>query len=98
MRANVAALSGLKIMNDPEAMFQEGWLLCDVGEHAAGIDFLRRAVDKGYTVAPTLEQAPAFDALRGDPAFERLVADARAGCDQALAAFRESGGERLLGR
>jgi TolB-like protein len=58
MRANVAALSGLKIMNDPEAMFQEGWLLCDVGEHAAGIDFLRRAVDKGYTVAPHARAGP----------------------------------------
>jgi hypothetical protein len=98
MRTNIAALAGLGIMNDPEAMFQEGWLLCDAGDHAEGLKFLRRAIDKGYTVAATLEKAPAFDALRGDPEFERLVADARAGCDQALAAFRESGGERLLGR
>ncbi len=58
MRTNVAALEGLKIMNDPEAMFQEGWLLCDVGEHAEGMKFLRRAIDKGYTVATTLAERP----------------------------------------
>ena len=27
----------LKIQDDPEAIFQEGWLLCDVGEHARGL-------------------------------------------------------------
>ena len=27
-------MGGMKIMEDPEAMFQEGWLLSDVGEHA----------------------------------------------------------------
>jgi tetratricopeptide (TPR) repeat protein len=98
MRTNVAALDGLKIMNDPEAMFQEGWLLCDVGEHAEGMSFLRRAIDKGYTVATTLAGGPAFDALRGDAAFRQLLADAESGRQQALADFRESGGERLLGR
>ncbi|HEY7924286.1 MAG TPA: protein kinase [Vicinamibacteria bacterium] len=98
MRTKVAALEGLKIMNDPEAMFQEGWLLCDVGEHAEGMKFLRRAIDKGYTVATTLAEGPAFHALRGDAAFQQLLADAESGRQQALAAFRESGGERLLGR
>jgi hypothetical protein len=79
-------------------MFQEGWLLCDVGEHAEGMSFLRRAIDKGYTVATTLAGGPAFDALRGDAAFRQLLADAESGRQQALADFRESGGERLLGR
>jgi eukaryotic-like serine/threonine-protein kinase len=87
----------LKIQDDPEAMFTEGWLLCDVGEHAAGFESLRRSVTKGYFVAPTLKHAPQFDALRDDPAFAELVADAEAGRERALATFRESGGERLLG-
>ena len=26
-----------KIQDDPEAMFQVGWLLCDVGKHEAGL-------------------------------------------------------------
>ena len=53
---------------------------------------------KGYTVAPTLAGSRAFDALRSDPAFQELLAEAEAGRQQALHAFRESGGERLLGR
>jgi hypothetical protein len=48
-------------------------------------------------VAATLAERPQFDALRGDPAFQKLLADAQAGHAKALAAFREAGGERLLG-
>ena len=98
MLAAVSAFSGLKIMDDPEAIFQLGWLFCDAGEQERGLDYLRRAVDKGYFVAPTLSGRPQFDALRGDPAFRELLTRARAGREEALAAFREAGGERLLGR
>jgi tetratricopeptide (TPR) repeat protein len=98
MLAGITVLSGLKIMDDPEAIFQEGWLLCDAGEHAAGLVQLQRAVAKGYFAAPTLAGHRQFDALRGDPAFEELRAQAEAGRDRARAAFREAGGERLLGR
>jgi serine/threonine protein kinase len=96
-RAALASLDGLKIMEDPEGIFQVAWLLCDLGEHAQAMDGLRRAVDKGYAVASTLAHRPQFDALRGDPAFRRLLADAEAAREKALAAFREAGGERLLG-
>jgi TolB-like protein len=95
---NMSDLEGLKIRDDPEAIFQEGWLLCDVGEHQRGLGFLRRAVEKGYFVAPTLTGSRHFDALRGDPGFEEVLALAQAGRDRALTAFREAGGERLLGR
>ena len=73
-------------------------MLCDVGEHQRGLDVLKRAVARGYFVAPTLSKSRQFDALRGDPAFQALLADAEAGRQQALAAFRAAGGERLLGR
>jgi tetratricopeptide (TPR) repeat protein len=97
MLAQVSAWGGFKIMEDPEAIFQTGWLLCDVGEHQRGLEDLRRAVRKGYSVAPTLASSPAFDALRSDPAFQELLAEAEAAREQALAAFCESGGPRLLG-
>jgi tetratricopeptide (TPR) repeat protein len=97
MLAAQSAFSGLKIMDDPEAIFQEGWLLCDAGEYERGLDYLRTAVAKGYFVAPTLAGSRHFEALRSDPAFHRLLAKAEAGRRQALAAFREAGGERLLG-
>jgi TolB-like protein len=98
MLAGVPALGALKIMEDPEALFQIGWLLCDVGEHGPGLDHLRRAVGKGYAVAPTLSSSPSFDALRSDRGFQQILEEAEADRQRALAAFREAGGERLLGR
>jgi len=95
---NMAALGGLKIRDDPEAIFLEGWLLCDVGAHQQGLPYLRRAVEKGYFAAPTLTGSRHFDALRSDPGFQEVLALAEAGRERALAAFREAGGERLLGR
>ena len=92
------SLGKLKIDDDPEAIFQEGWLLCDVGEHEQGLPYLQRAVAKGYFVAPTLSSGRAFDAMRSDPGFQALVMEADAGRERALAAFREAGGDQLLGR
>ena len=63
----------------------------------AGLFHLRRAVAKGYFVAPTLANAPAVRRHSRQPAFQRLLAEAEAGRQRALAAFREGGGERLLG-
>ncbi len=92
------SLGRLKIEEDPEAIFQRGWLLCDIAEYGRALDCLRRAVAKGYFVAPTLAGRPQFDDLRGDPVFQAVLADAAAGRLRAQAAFREAGGERLLGR
>jgi hypothetical protein len=97
MKTHPARMSGVRIMEDPEAIFLEGWLYCDVGEYEHGLVRTRRALERGYTVAPTLAQAPAFDGIRHDPAFRELLARCEAGRDLALAAYREAGGERLLG-
>jgi serine/threonine protein kinase len=91
-------LGSLKIMDDPEAMFQEGWLLCDVGEMGRGLEKLGQAVAKGYFVADTLAVAPAFAPIRDDPAFRAVVARAEEGRQHALAAFRDAGGDGLLGQ
>jgi serine/threonine protein kinase/tetratricopeptide (TPR) repeat protein len=91
-------LATLKIQDDPEAMFQEAWLLCDAGAFDAALVYLQRAVAKGYNAALTLENSRHFDPLRAEPAFQRLLADAHAGRDRASEVFREAGGERLLGR
>jgi len=92
-----ATFRALRIQEDPEAIFQEGWLLCDLGEHARGLAFLQRGVAKGYYPVATLASRSQFDALRHDPAFMALEAGAAAGRQRALAAFRDAGGERLLG-
>ena len=53
----VSMIPGLKIRDDPEAIFQEGWMLCDVGDYEQGMFCLELAVSKGYLAAPTLAQA-----------------------------------------
>jgi serine/threonine protein kinase len=87
----------LGITDDPEAIFQEGWLLCDAGIPDRGLPKLGEAVEKGYFVASTLSVAPAFAALREDPAFRRILAGAEEGRRRSLAAFRDAGGPRLIG-
>jgi len=96
--ASLATLHGIKVQSDPEAVFQEGWLLCDLGEYENGLGFLQRAVANGYFVSRTLASRSEFDPLRGDPVFQAIVADAEAGRRRALDAFRQAGGERLLGQ
>jgi serine/threonine-protein kinase len=95
--AGVTMSAGLKIREDPEAIFQEGWMLCGVGAHEQGLSGLELAVSKGYHVAPTLARSPQFDPLRGNPRFSEVLAAARAGRERALAAFRAAEGEALLG-
>jgi TolB-like protein/predicted Ser/Thr protein kinase len=98
MVSTLAAFGSLKIFDDPEAIFQEGWLFCDVGDHERGLGYLQRAVARGYFVAPTLARWPQFDALRDVPAFQALLAEAEAGRERARIAFRDAGGDRLLAR
>src|SRR4029450_4004044 len=92
MRTLRQSFVGLRIMDDPEAIFQEAWLYCDVGEFEHGLELLRRSVSKGYFVAPTLATRSHFDGLRGDSAFRELLGEAEAGRAAALAAFDEAGG------
>ena len=98
MLAAQSSLSELKIMNDPEALFQIGTLFCDVGEFGPGLNYVQRAIERGYYVAHTLERRTQFDAVRDQPVFQSILAAAHDGRARSLAAFRAAGGERLLGR
>ena len=98
MNATGSIMTPLKIFEDPEAIFQEGWLYCDAGDYVRGLEYLQRGVAKGYFAAPTLTRWPQFDPLRDTPAFHKLLSDAEAGRQRALAAFRDAGGELLLAR
>ena len=98
MIASLSVLGPLTLHDDPEFVFRVGWLLCDVGEHEQGLLYFRRALAKAYFVAPTLSASRSFDPLRSDPRFQAILAEAEVGRQQALATFREAGGERLLGR
>ena len=98
MQVGLSSLGQFKIQDDPEAIFLEGWILCDVGEHELGLAYLRRAVARGYFAAATLSSSRAFDPLRSIPSFQALVLEAEAGRQRSRAAFREAGGEQLLGQ
>jgi serine/threonine protein kinase/tetratricopeptide (TPR) repeat protein len=98
MHHNIVGLSALKIQDDPEAIFREGWLACDVADFQRGLDHIRRAVAKGYFVAPTLARSPQFDPLRSDPIFQAVLNDAEVGRRKAMETFRAAGGQRLLGQ
>ena len=97
MAAHMTAATTLKIQDDPEAIFQFGCLLCDVGDHEAGLELLERAVARGYFAASTLTIRTQFDPLRAKPRFRALLDAATAGRLRALEAFRGAGGERLIG-
>ena len=98
MHVKIEGLSALRIQQDPEAIFLEGWLQCEVGAHESGLENLKRAVANGYYAAPTLARSRHFDPLRSHPAFRGVLAQAESGRERALKAFREVGGERLLGQ
>ena len=93
----MSAFRHLKIQEDPEAVFQEGWLLCDLGDYETGLGFLRRAIDKSYWAVVTLTNSRQFDGVRDHPEFEKLLAQAKQGRERALRAYRDAGGERMLG-
>ena len=54
-------------MDDPEAIFQEGWMFCDVGEHAARARARAARGRQGLLRRPDASSSPHFDALRGRP-------------------------------
>ena len=72
-------------MNDPEALFQIGILFCDVGEFDRGLNFVQRAIDKGYYVAQTLERRTA---VRRHPRPTGLPVDSRDGARRPRARAR----------
>jgi serine/threonine protein kinase/tetratricopeptide (TPR) repeat protein len=97
MNNRLSVFKHLRIQEDPEAIFQEGWMRCDLDDVDGGLAFLERAIAKHYYAVDTLTMSPQFDALRNRPAFQALVAEAAAGRARSLAAFRDAGGDRLLG-
>lgn len=97
MDGRMSVFRHLRIQDDPEAIFQEGWLLCDVGDYDTGLQFLQRAIDKHYWAVDTLRNSPQFNALRDRREFDQLVTGAAACRERALAVYRDAGGERLLG-
>jgi tetratricopeptide (TPR) repeat protein len=82
---------------DPEAFFMYAALQAHFGDPERALARLTKAVDGGFTVPQALREHPWLSSLRSSPAFPGLVERAEARRSQALVAFRDAGGETLLG-
>jgi tetratricopeptide (TPR) repeat protein len=82
---------------DPEAFFMYATVQAHFGDAERAQRRLTNAVDGGFTVPQALRDHPWFGALRDAPGFAGLVERAEEGRRHALVAFREAGGEALLG-
>jgi hypothetical protein len=83
--------------HDPEGLFLVARELAFVGARPEALDMLERVVVGGFHCPRPLLQDPWLDSLRGDPTFVRLLHRAEEESAASAAAFREAGGERLLG-
>jgi TolB-like protein/predicted Ser/Thr protein kinase len=82
---------------DPEAFFTYATLQAHFGDHERALARLAIAVERGFSVPEALRRHPWLAALQGAAGFGGLVDRAESDREQALAAYREAGGEKLLG-
>ncbi len=82
---------------DPEAIFMYSELLAPLGHAENAIRGMRTALDSGYNAWGILTRSRLLDPLRERPAFVDLVALSTERRRANLAAFRDAGGEALLG-
>jgi non-specific serine/threonine protein kinase len=82
---------------DPEAFFVYAATQAHFGDTERALERLSRGVYGGFAVPDALRRHPWLEPLRARPRFGRLLERAEADRERALAAFREAGGEALLG-
>jgi non-specific serine/threonine protein kinase len=83
--------------HDPEGLYLVTRELAFVGAHREALDMLDRVVNGGFHCPRVLLHDPWLDGLRGDPTFIRLLHRAEEESAASAAAFRDAGGERVLG-
>jgi len=82
---------------DPESLYYVARQLIFFGSNDSGMLLLARAVDEGFFCFTALARDPWLDSVRTDPAFMNILRLAESRRRDALAAFLEAGGDRLLG-
>ena len=83
---------------DPEGWHLMARSLVRVGEHERGIAMLADTIEDGFYCYPALVRDPWLDAVRGNPAFKRVLRRAEERHREAQEAFLAAGGEKVLGR
>ena len=82
---------------DPESQYYVARQLAYFGDPPGALSLLRRAVAEGFSCSFTMARDPWLDPLRSDPAFTTILQHAEARHRQALTAFLQADGDRLLG-
>jgi tetratricopeptide (TPR) repeat protein len=87
----------LAVHDDPEALFLYGSCQAQLGDDDGAVASLRRAIEGGYHFPQALVSGAWLSGLRHKGRLDALVERAEAGRREAQAAFRDAGGESLLG-
>ena len=82
---------------DPEGVYVFARQFAYFGDSATALALLARAVEEGYFCFSTMARDPWLDTLRVNPAFRKILHHAEARHREALAAFLQVDGDRLLG-
>ena len=82
---------------DPESVYYVARKFAYFGDPSTALALLARAVEEGYFAFSMMARDPWLDTLRADPAFTKILRHAEVRHREALAAFLQADGERLLG-
>jgi TolB-like protein len=81
---------------DPEGFFYVAIAAMRMNQPAVALTSLVRAVNQGFACFPHLDREPAFEALKGETEFARLLAETERRHRQAVQAFTAAGGPSIL--
>ena len=93
----VAAIDRASGFRDPEGLFYLTRLSAHVGDVEGAIALFDRVVAGGFCCFPSFARDSWLDGLRDQAEFRRLLSLAEARHREAVVAFRDAGGERVLG-
>ncbi len=84
-------------IGDPEGLFYLTQLNAHVGDVEGALALFERVVAGGFSCFPSFASDSWLDGLRAHAEFRRVLSLAEVSHRKAVAAFREAGGERVLG-
>ena len=84
-------------LTDPEGLFYMMRLLARLGEVEPTLALFERVVNGGFYCFPGFASDAWLDGLRAHPDFKRVLGHAQSRHHEAVVAFREAGGEEVLG-
>lgn len=82
---------------DPEGLFYLSRHLAYLNAIGPALELFERVVKGGYFCFPAMEKDPWLDSLRREPVFVDLLNQAETGHREAAVAFKQFGGEKVLG-